>query len=344
MTELLMTVENLVKWFPVRRSFLSARQYLKAIDGVSFEIHTSEILGLAGESGSGKTTCGKLVIRLLEPTGGKVLFNGEDIMRYDSKRLLKFREDAQIVFQDPYDSMNPRQTVFQILQEPLDIHGLAHSREESTNLIYKALEDVQLAPPEEFTSRFPHELSGGQRQRVAVARSLILNPKFIVADEPVSMLDMSVRAEILNLFLDLIKKYHLSLLFITHDLAVSKYITDRLAIMYLGKIVEIGKPEEVVDTPFHPYTEALVAAIPVPDPRVKIGEIPIKGEIPSPINPPSGCGFHPRCPIAVFPICKDVEPPLEEKKPGHLASCHFSYLLIEKHEGKELSPRKSLSR
>lgn len=344
MAEPLITVKNLVKWFPVRRGFLSAKQNLKAVDDVSFEIQTSEILGLAGESGSGKTTCGKVVIRLLEPTSGSVLFNGEDITTYDSKKLLKFRKCAQIVFQDPYDSMNPRQTVFQILQEPLEIHSLAHSREESTNLIYKALEDVQLTPPEEFTPRFPHELSGGQRQRVAVARSLILNPKFIVADEPVSMLDMSVRAEILNLFLDLIQKYRLSLLFITHDLAVSKYIADRLAIMYLGKIVELGRPEEVVDTPLHPYTEALVAAIPVPDPRIKIGEIPIKGEISSPINPPSGCRFHPRCPVAVFPICKDKEPPLEEKVPGHLAACHFSNLLMEKYEGKELSFRKTTSR
>ena len=258
MAEPLISVKNLVKWFPVRRGFLAPKLYVRAVDSVSFEVESSEILGIAGESGCGKTTCGKLTIRLLEPTSGSVLFNGEDVTTYDSKRLKEFRESAQIVFQDPYDSMNPRQTVFQILQEPLQIHGVTHSREESNDLIYKALEDVQLTPPEEFTPRFPHELSGGQRQRVAVARALILHPKFIVADEPVSMLDMSVRAEMLNLFSDLVQKYRLSLLFITHDLAVSKYITNRLAIMYLGKIVEIARPEEVVDTPIHPYTLSLI--------------------------------------------------------------------------------------
>lgn len=332
MAEPLLSVKNLVKWFPVRRGFAAPKLYVKAVDDVSFEIESSHILGLAGESGCGKTTCGKLSIRLLEPTSGSVLFNGEDVTDYDSKRLKEYRESAQIVFQDPYDSMNPRQTVFQILQEPLQIHNIAKSSEESVNLIYKALEDVQLTPPEEFTPRFPHELSGGQRQRVAVARALILQPKFIVADEPVSMLDMSVRAEILNLFLDLIQKYHLALLFITHDLAVSKYITDRLAIMYLGKIVEIAKPEEVVDSPLHPYTVALVAAVPVPDPRLKIGMIPIKGEISSPINPPSGCRFHPRCPMAEFPMCREKEPQLEEKVHGHLAACHFSQVLLDKYE------------
>lgn len=332
MGEPLVVVKNLVKWFPVRRSFLSPTAHVRAVDDVSLEIKSGEILGLAGESGCGKTTCGKLIIRLLEPTSGNVIFEGEDITTFDHERLKKFRKSAQIVFQDPYDSMNPRQTVFQILQEPIQIHNIAESNEESVNLIYKALEDVQLTPPGEFTSRFPHELSGGQRQRVAVARALILNPKFIVADEPVSMLDMSVRAEILNLLLDLVQKYDLSLLFITHDLAVSKYVTDRLAIMYLGEIVELSKPEEVVDTPLHPYTKALVAAVPVPDPRTKIGKIPIKGEIPSPINPPSGCRFHTRCPIAVFPICKEKEPQLEEKTHEHWAACHFSYLLMEQYE------------
>jgi len=331
MVEPLISVKNLRKWFPVRRGLFTPKMFVRAVDDVSFDIEKGKILALAGESGCGKTTTGKLIIRLIEPTSGGILFNGEDITSYDSKRLKEFKKQAQIVFQDPYDAMNPRQTVFQILQEPLLVHDVSSSGEEARELVYRALEDVQLTPPEEFTPRFPHELSGGQRQRVAVARALILHPKFIMADEPVSMLDMSVRAEILNLFLDLIEKYDLTLLFITHDLAVSKYIADELAIMYLGKIVEIASPEEVVDTSLHPYTLALVAAVPVPDPRVKLSKIPIHGEISSPINPPSGCRFHPRCPMAQFPICKEQEPPLEEKFPAHFAACHFSYVLMDKY-------------
>jgi peptide/nickel transport system ATP-binding protein len=335
MGETLISVKGLRKWFPVRRGLFTPKLFVRAVDDVSFGIEKGKILSLAGESGSGKTTTGKVIIRLIEPTSGSILFNGEDVTTFGSKRLKEFKKEAQIVFQDPYDAMNPRQTIFQILQEPLLVHNVTDTREEATDLVYRALEDVQLSPPEEFTPRFPHELSGGQRQRVAVARALILNPKFIMADEPVSMLDMSVRAEILNLFLDLIKKYDLTLLFITHDLAVSKYITDELAIMYLGKIVEIAIPEEVVDTPLHPYTVALVAAVPVPDPRMKLGQLPIKGEIASPIAPPSGCRFHPRCPMAQFPICREKEPPLEEKTRGHFAACHFSDTLVAQYENKQ---------
>lgn len=333
MAEPLIRVKNLRKWFPVRRGLLTPKLFVKAVDGISFDIEKGKILALAGESGSGKTTAGKAIIRLIEPTSGGILFNGQDITAFDSRRLREFKKQAQIVFQDPYDAMNPRQTIYQILEEPLMVHSVTNSGQKSRELVYQALEDVQLTPPEEFTPRFPHELSGGQRQRVAVARALILRPKFIMADEPVSMLDMSVRAEILNLFLDLIAKYDLTLLFITHDLAVSKYIADELAIMYLGKIVEIGNPEDVVDTPLHPYTVALVAAVPVPDPRMKLGQIPITGEIPSPIYPPPGCRFHPRCPLAQFPICREKEPILEEKVQGHMAACHFSYLLMEKYKG-----------
>lgn len=334
MTEPLIRVKSLRKWFPVRRGLFTPKLFVRAVDDVTFDIEKGKILALAGESGSGKTTTGKVMIRLIEPTSGGILFNGEDVTRFDPKRLKEFKKEAQIVFQDPYDAMNPRQTVFQILQEPLLIHEVTNSREEATDLVYRALTDVQLSPPEEYTPRFPHELSGGQRQRVAVARALILHPKFIMADEPVSMLDMSVRAEILNLFMDIIEKYDLTLLFITHDLAVSKYIADELAIMYLGKIVEIAKPEDVVDTPLHPYTIALVAAVPVPDPRMKLGVIPITGEIPSAINPPTGCHFHPRCPMAQFPICRETAPNLEEKAPSHFAACHFSYKLLEQYAHK----------
>lgn len=337
MAEPLIKVKNLRKWFPVRRGLFTPKLFVRAVDGISFEIGKGKILALAGESGSGKTTAGKVMIRLIEPTSGGILFNGKDISSLRSGKLKEFKKQAQIVFQDPYDAMNPRQTIFQILQEPLLVHSITDSGEKSRDLVYRALEDVQLTPPEEFTPRFPHELSGGQRQRVAVARALILRPKFIMADEPVSMLDMSVRAEILNLFLDLIAKYDLTLLFITHDLAVSKYIADDLAIMYLGKIVEISNPEDVVDTPLHPYTVALVAAVPVPDPRLKLGQIPITGEIPSPIHPPSGCRFHPRCPMAQFPICREKEPALEEKAQGHMAACHFSHILMKKYEGRKTS-------
>lgn len=332
MVEPLISVKNLRKWFPMRRGLFTSKMYVRAVDEISFDIEKGKILALAGESGCGKTTTGKVIIRLIEPTSGRILLNGEDVTAFDSKRFKEFKREAQIVFQDPYDAMNPRQTVSQILQEPLLVHDITGSREEAMDLLYRSLEDVQLTPPEEFMPRFPHELSGGQRQRVAVARALILHPKFIMADEPVSMLDMSVRIEILNLFLDLVEKYNLTLLFITHDLAVSKYIADELAIMYLGKIVEIAMPEEVVDTSLHPYTVALVASVPVPDPRIKLGKIPIKGEIPSPINPPSGCRFHPRCPMAQLPICREKEPPLEEKVSGHFAACHFSDLLMEKYE------------
>ena len=326
--EVIVRVENLKKWFPIRRSLTDIvtrrpRKYVKAVDGVSFEIKRGEIFALAGESGCGKTTTGRTILRLIEPTSGKVEFMGRDIMSLNRDEMKTFlRRRAQIIFQDPYESLNPRKTIEDIVGEPLEVHGLVETKKEKREVVSKYLEEVGLSPPEDFIFRFPHELSGGQRQRVAIARALVLEPKFIVADEPVSMLDMSIRASILNLMLDLRDKMGLSYLFITHDLATAKYIADRLAIMYLGKIVEIGKAVDVIDNPLHPYTKALIAAVPVPDPRHKIGEIPIRGEVPSPIDLPSGCRFHPRC-LNAFEPCDKKEPLLKEVEPGHFVACHL---------------------
>ncbi|MCS7386411.1 MAG: ABC transporter ATP-binding protein [archaeon GB-1867-005] len=317
---------NLKKYFPVRTGILDLirrrpKLYVRAVDGVTFTIYEKEIFCLAGESGCGKTTTGRAILRLVEPTSGKVLFKGENVLEYDGLKLKEFRKKAQIIFQDPYESLNPRMTVYDIVEEPLRIHKVG-SKGERVELVMRALEDVELKPPEEFLYRRPHELSGGQRQRVAIARALILNPEFIVADEPVSMLDMSIRAEILNLMLKLRDEHRLTYLFITHDLAVAKYICDRIGIMYLGKIFELGLAEEVIDNPYHPYTKALISAIPTPDPRVKIGEIPIKGEVTSPINIPEGCRFHPRC-VYAKSVCKRTEPELIEVSKGHFVACHL---------------------
>jgi len=324
----LVEVFNLKKYFLVRRSILDiikrkSQKYLKAVDGVSFKILEGEIFCLAGESGCGKTTTGRTILRLIEPTAGKILFNGENILEYDENRIKAFRRKAQIIFQDPYESVNPRMTIYDIVEEPLRIHKIGN-KEERMEMVHKMLEEVELKPPESFLYRFPHELSGGQRQRVAIARALILNPLFIVADEPVSMLDMSIRAEILNLMLSLKDRHNLTYLFITHDLAVAKYICDRIAIMYLGKIVELGDIEEVIDNPLHPYTRALISAVPVPDPREKIGEIPIKGEVTSPIDLPKGCRFRPRC-LYVKDICKEKEPKLIEVSKSHYVACHLYF-------------------
>ena len=328
MNKPLVEVFNLKKYFLVRRSILDvikrkSQKYLKAVDGVSFKILKGEIFCLAGESGCGKTTTGRTILRLIEPTAGKILFNRENILEYDENRIKAFRRRAQIIFQDPYESVNPRMTIYDIVEEPLRIHKIGN-KEERMEMVHKMLEEVELKPPESFLYRFPHELSGGQRQRVAIARALILNPLFIVADEPVSMLDMSIRAEILNLMLSLKDRHNLTYLFITHDLAVAKYICDRIAIMYLGKIVELGDIEEVIDNPLHPYTRALISAVPVPDPREKIGEIPIKGEVTSPIDLPKGCRFRPRC-LYVKDICKKKEPELTEVSKNHYVACHLYF-------------------
>lgn len=326
MSETIVKCENLKKWFPVRLGFfqtiISRRQlFLRAVDGISIDVKKGEIYGLAGESGSGKTTTGRLLLRLLKPTDGKILFKDKDITFLKDKKMRPLRRHMQIIFQDPYESLNPRMLVRSILEEPLLIQRI--SGKQAEELVHKAMEDVQLVPPEEFLLRFPHELSGGQRQRVAVARALVLNPEFIVADEPVSMLDVSIRADVLNLMIDLVKKYNMAFLYITHDLALARHICDRIAVMYLGKVMEQGSTDDVIEDALHPYSQALVAAVPVPDPSSRRIEVRVKGEIPSPVNPPSGCRFHTRCPAYIGDICREKEPPLIDLGNDHLVACHL---------------------
>jgi len=303
--EVVIKVTGLKKYFEIRKGFLdmfSEPVHVKAVDNVDFEIMRGEILGLVGESGCGKTTCGRLLTRLEDPTGGSVFFLGRDIALLEDEDLKIFRRNIQMVFQDPYESLSPRSTVLQTIMEPLINHGIGDSLEERVELVTKALEDAGLAPAKEYLTRFPHELSGGQRQRVSIARALVIGPRVIVADEPVSMLDVSIRAGVLNLMLDLRDKYRIPYLFITHDIAVARYVSDRLAVMYLGKIVEIGETDKLVFESMHPYTQALISAVPVPDPAQKHGRAKIVGEIPSAINLPLGCRFRPRCP-KVFDRC-----------------------------------------
>ena len=319
-------VVNLKKYFPVQQSFLerllSRRiDYIKAVDGVSFEIEKGEVFSIAGESGCGKTTTGRLVARLIEPTEGRIYFGEREITSLRGEDLRRLRRHIQIIFQNPYASLNPRMKIGDNVGHPLEIHGLAYG-EEKKRLVMEMLERVGLQPASKFYNAYPHELSGGQRQRVAVARAMILKPDFIVADEPISMIDVSLRARILELMIQLKEELNLTYLFITHDLAVAKYISDRIAIMYLGKIVEMGGKEAIFSNPKHPYTEALLSAIPIPDPRVKRKRVRLKGEVPSPINPPPGCIFHTRCPLATD-ICRREEPELVEIEDGHLVSCHL---------------------
>ena len=324
--EFVLRVENLKKYFPLRKGFLETmlsreEATVKAVDGVSFNVRKGEIIGLAGESGSGKTTTGRLLLRLTKPTGGSIFFEGKDIAKLDDREIKSLRRDMQIIFQDPFESLDPRMTIKDIVAEPLQVQKIAKNQEELEQRVKEALSDVELVPPEEFLTRFPHELSGGQRQRVAVARAFVLGPKFVVADEPVSMLDVSIRAEILNLMVDLVQKKGASVVFITHDLAVTKHVCDRVVVMYLGKVMETASSAQLIDLPLHPYTQALIAAVPVPDPSYRRGDV-ISGEIPSPVNPPSGCRFHTRCPFA-FERCTTEEPKLLEVEKDHYAACHL---------------------
>ena len=317
--DMLVEVKNLKKYF-LRKSFFSIKSdVVRAVDDISFYIKKGETFGLIGESGCGKSTTGKLILRLIEPTGGKVYFEGHDIFKMNNKEIKNLRRKMQIIFQDPFASLNPRMTIEQIIAEPLKIHKLANGTELKRRVL-DLMELVGLNP--ELATRYPHELSGGQRQRVGIARALAVEPIFIVADEPVSSLDVSIRAQILNLIQDLQKNLGLTYLFITHDLSTIKYLSNRIAVMYLGKIVEIGKTEDIFNDPLHPYTKALLSAIPIPDPEIRRERILLKGEIPSPINPPTSCRFHTRCPVK-NKICEIKEPKLKEVKNGHLVACHL---------------------
>ena len=318
---------GLVKHFPLKLSFFKTMvskeiPYVHAVDDVSFKILRGEIFGLVGESGCGKTTTGRLLLRLIEPTAGEILFNDVDVTSINSEREMKaLRRKMQIIFQDPYESLSPRMSVLDIVAEPLRIQKVTESEDELMERVVGALEELDLTPPEEFMYRFPHELSGGQRQRVAIARAFVLKPEFLVADEPVSMLDASIRTEVLRLLLGLLEKFHSSFLYITHDVALARYMCNRMGVMYLGKIVEKGLTEKVIHEPLHPYTEALIAAVPVPDPTARRIEVVIKGEVPSAINIPTGCRFHTRCPYG-WDTCRKEEPPLVEIEKGRYVACH----------------------
>jgi oligopeptide transport system ATP-binding protein len=317
----LLEVRHVKKYFPIRKGVLQrAVAQVHAVDGVSFTVREGETLGLVGESGCGKSTLGRTIVRLLEPTDGEVIFQGQHIEHFGTRKLRPLRREMQMVFQDPYASLNPRKRVGTIVSDPMRIHNLG-SRAEQKRRVGEILETVGLSP--EHYNRFPHEFSGGQRQRIGIARALALRPKLIVADEPVSALDVSIQSQMLNLLDDLQNELQLTYVFIAHDLGVVRHVSDRIAVMYLGKIVELSPAEELYTKPIMPYSEALLSAVPIPDPDLaaKRERIVLEGDVPSPINPPSGCRFHPRCRYATD-VCKQLEPPLVDYGNGHLAACH----------------------
>ena len=314
----LLEVTDLKKYFFIKKGF-QKRKVLKAVDGVGFRMDTGEVLGVVGESGCGKTTLGRTVLRLYPPTSGAIYFDGIDLCDLPEKDLRKVRGQIQIIFQDPYSSLNPRMTVGKMLNQILHSHGVRDSKERKMRC-YGAMEKVGLEPM--HLKRFPHEFSGGQRQRIAIARALILNPKFIVADEPSSALDMSIQAQILNLMKSLQRELNISYLFITHNLSAARFMCDRIAVMYLGKLVELATRTSLFENPGHPYTKALLPLCPTPDPDGGIEKVPLTGEVPSPINPPSGCRFHPRCALA-RDICTQEEPELAKTETGHFVACHL---------------------
>jgi peptide/nickel transport system ATP-binding protein/oligopeptide transport system ATP-binding protein len=318
--KMLISIRDLVKYYPIRGGFLQHTvAHVKAVDHISFDIREGETFGLVGESGCGKTTVGRTILRLTPATSGQALFDGKDVFRMNKAELKKVRRDMQIVFQDPFGSLDPRKPIGDIIGEGLVIHGIGNKKERADH-VADIMRKVGLRP--EYERRYPHEFSGGQRQRIGIARALILNPRFVVCDEPVSALDVSIQSQVLNLLKHLQRQFHLTYLFIAHNLSVVKYISDRVGVMYLGKMAEIAPSQELYDNPLHPYTKALVAAIPLPDPSLKRKRAILTGDVPSPVNPPSGCRFHTRCPIAQLPLCKEKEPDLREVTPGHFAACH----------------------
>ena len=320
MAQPLLQVKNLKKYFPIKGGILSKTVgHVQAVDDISFDLYPGETVGLVGESGCGKSTAARTILRLIEPTGGEVVFEGQDILKLGKKPMRALRREMQIIFQDPYASLNPRMTVASIVGEPLEIHKIAKGRAKEER-VANILEKVGLRP--EHMRRYPHEFSGGQRQRIGIARALALNPKLIIGDEPVSALDVSIQAQVINLLEDLQREFNLTYLIIAHDLSVVEHISDRVAVMYLGKIVELATDRELYENPSHPYTEALLSAVPRPDPSIKKQRIILPGDVPSPINPPSGCRFHTRC-LYAKADCKTVEPPLQDIGDGHYVACHY---------------------